>query len=138
MSGSPDNPAERVRQRMRDWMETVQIGQRAFAADLNKSQIWLQKILAGENSVRLKDLDDVARAMRTTASELIRSKDDRYQLELTPTEVRIVENLRRRPEVFLGITALLHMPPPPPPVAAQPDPRKNSVAAVKRKKGNAV
>ena len=96
----PQNPAQRVRERMRRWMQTTQLGQRDFAKDLAKSQVWLQKVLGGENSVRLKDLDAVARAMRTTASELVRTEEERYQLELSPTEVRIVEQLRRKPDTY--------------------------------------
>lgn len=108
-----ETPATRVRDRMRAWMETTGVSQRDFADDLDKSQVWLQKVLAGENAVRLKDLDEVAMAMRTTASELVRSTEERYQLELTPSEVRIVEKLRRRPEAFAAIAALLQVPTPP-------------------------
>lgn len=104
------SPAARVRARMKQWLETTGIGQRAFAADLQKTQIWLQKILKGENHVRLRDLDDIAQAMRTTASELVRSDDERYQLELSPTEVRLLERLRRRPEMFNAVVALLGIP----------------------------
>jgi transcriptional regulator with XRE-family HTH domain len=92
---------------MQAWMETTGVAQREFAADLQKTQVWLQKILSGENHVRLKDLDDVAHAMRTTASELVRSEADRYQLELTPTEVRILENLRRRPDMLTAVASFL-------------------------------
>src|SRR5688572_30746828 len=90
------SPADRVREAMRRWMETTGISQRDFASDLGKSQVWLQKILQqGGNQVRLKDLDDIARAMHTSASELVRAEDDRYQLELSPTELRVVQHLRR-------------------------------------------
>lgn len=102
-------PAERVRDRMRHWMDTTHTGQREFAADLKKTQVWLQKILKGENHVRLKDLDQIADAMRTTASELVRGEDDRYTVEVTPTELRILENLRRSEEVLRGIMSILHL-----------------------------
>lgn len=86
------------------------LNQRDFAKELKKSQVWLQKVLGGENHVRLRDLDDVARAMRTTASELVRLEEERYRLELTPTEVRIVEQLRRLPHMFAGVAQILHIP----------------------------
>lgn len=105
-----DSPAERVRDRMKRWLEMTGITQAAFAQDIKKSQVWLQKILTGENHVRLRDLDDVADAMRTTAAELVRGSDERYQLELTPTEVRVLEQLRRRPELFGAITTFLNIP----------------------------
>jgi transcriptional regulator with XRE-family HTH domain len=108
----PRDPAERIRERMRRWMDTTQLDQRTFAEDLGKSQVWLQKVLSGENSVRLKDLDRLAEAMRTTASELVRSNEERYQLELSPTEVRVIEQLRRAPDTYRAITILLKIPAP--------------------------
>lgn len=110
MASIDDSPAGRVRVRMQRWLETTGMGQREFAADLKKTQVWLQKILSGENHVRLKDLDDVAQAMRTTAAELVRGPEERYRLELTPTEVRILERLRHRPEAYDAIAYLLRIP----------------------------
>lgn len=104
------NPAVRVRERMKRWIDTTKVGQREFARDLDKSQVWLQKVLAGKNEVRLRQLDDVARALHTTASELVRGEDERYQFELGPTEARIVENMRHKPETRKAIAQLLGIP----------------------------
>lgn len=106
------SPADRVRERIERWIEMAGLTQAEFAGSLRKTQEWLQKVLNGENHVRLRDLDLVADAMRSTASELVRHDDDRYQLELTPTEVRIVEQLRRHPETFTGVALLLRIPVP--------------------------
>lgn len=103
------SPAERVRLRLQQWMDTTKIGQRQLADDLQKTQVWLQKVLAGENHIRLRDLDDVARALHTTASELVRDEQDRYQFELTPTEVRVIEHMRHRPETLYAIATLLRI-----------------------------
>lgn len=130
MTDEPDTPAERVRERMKHWLETTGLSQDEFVADLQKSQVWLQKVLKGENHVRLKDLDAVADAMRTTASELVRGTSERYQLELTPTEVRIVEKLRRRPTAFNAVAELLQIPAAERPLHAPAVIR----AAIKRKK----
>lgn len=130
MSELEDSAAERVRERLRHWMDVTGIGQREFAAELQKTQVWLQKVLKGENHVRLRDLDQVAFAMRTTAAELVRAKDDRYQLELTPTEVRIIENLRRRPDAFDALATLLHIP-----AAARPAPLHPVKDERKKKRG---
>ena len=105
------DPAERVQARLRRWLDTTGLSQREFAADLQRSQVWLQKVLAGKIRVTLKDLDRVARAMRTTASELVRTEEERYQLELTPTELRLLEALRRRPEAYESLFDLMHLPP---------------------------
>lgn len=107
------SPADRVRDRMRRWLEIAGLTQDQFAVNIGRTQEWLQAILKGKNDPRLRDLDEIARAMRTTASELVRLSEDRYQLELTPTEVRIFEKLRRNMEFFAGVCLLLEIPPPP-------------------------
>lgn len=102
----PD-PAERVRQRLADWMDVTGLTQREFARELKRSQPWLDKILTGENSVRLKDLDDIADKLRTTAADLVRVPSERRTVELTPTEVRIIERLRRRSELLEACAVLV-------------------------------
>lgn len=103
-------PADRVRERIRRWLTVTKLTQRDFSASVKKSQVWLQKVLRSENEVRLADLDVVAQAMRTTAAELVREEDERYQLELTPTEVRVIEQLRRRPELFGAVCTICELP----------------------------
>lgn len=104
-----DTPATRVRDRMKDWLQVTGISQQEFVEELQKTQPWLAAILKGKNDVRLADLDIIAQAMRTTASELVRTSDERYQLELSPTEVRIMERLRHRPEMYGAIATLLRV-----------------------------
>lgn len=108
MVTSPVSAADRVRERMRDWMETTGLDQRTFAEALGKSQVWLQKVLKGENHVRLRDLDQVAHAMRTSAAELVRDESARYTLECSPSEVRLVERLRHHPEVYQAVTTIVN------------------------------
>lgn len=105
------HPAERVRQRLERFMEISGYTQREFAAALGMSQPWLEKILTGENQVRLEDLDNLADKMHTTAAQLIRTDEERYTLELTPTELNVVERLRRKPELLLACLTLLQAAP---------------------------
>jgi transcriptional regulator with XRE-family HTH domain len=100
-------PAERVRLALERWLDTTKLTQRQFAKDLNKSQPWLDKVLQGVNHVRLEDLDDIAAALRTSAAELVRTDDERYRLELTPTEVRLIERIRHRPGLIDAVTFIL-------------------------------
>lgn len=104
------NPAKRVRERMQQWLDLTKLGQREFAKAMQKSQIWLQKVLSGENHVRLKDLDIVAAAMRTTAADLVRTEDRRYLIECTPAEFAVLERLRMRRESFEAVRMLLDVP----------------------------
>lgn len=103
-------PAERVRERLNHWLAVTKLTQREFADTVKKSQVWVKKILHGEHEVRLADLDVVADAMRTTASELVRADDERYQLELSPTEVRVIEKLRRKPDLFGAVCVICEIP----------------------------
>jgi transcriptional regulator with XRE-family HTH domain len=102
-----DDPAQRVRRRLAEWMDIAGLTQRELAGELERSQPWLDKILTGENSVRLKDLDDLARRMRCTASDLVRETTERRTLELTPSEVRLVERARRRPDLLQACLLLM-------------------------------
>lgn len=101
------DPAERVRFRLQEWMDTTGITQRPFASKLKKTQPWLQAILKGQNAVRLQDLDDIAAALSTTASELVRKGDDRYVVELTPDEFRVLQRWRHSPEIATAVQTLL-------------------------------
>jgi hypothetical protein len=106
------HPAERVRDRIREWLDLTKQGQREFAAQCGgKSQVWLQKILIGDagdgNDIRLRDLDLIAAAMRTSAAELVRGFERRFILELTADELRVLEQLRRNPQTMRGISILL-------------------------------
>lgn len=140
---SADSPADRVRARLKHWLDITKLGQRQFAQDVGKTQVWLQKVLSdGEkgNDVRLRDLDTIARAMRTTASELVRTADDYYALELTPTELRIIEQLRRRQELLLAVATILGvgLPVTSTPAAEAPRPEFQSHRKVGRPRTTAV
>jgi len=121
MTSARLNPAERVRERLRRWLELTRLSQRDVAPELGKTQPWLAAVLQGKNEVRLRDLDDIATAMRTTAADLVRDESERYLIELTPTELRIVEQLRRRPDSLDAIATLLRVKTPGPPLPPDPD-----------------
>lgn len=107
MSRTNTDPAGRVRERMQRWLDTTQMGQRAFAKDLHKSQVWLQKILKGANQVRLRDLDAIAQAMRCSAAELVRDTSERHTADLTSTEILVLERLRHRPRILQAVLSIL-------------------------------
>ena len=104
---TPATPPERVRLAILRWLDTTKLTQRQLAETMHRSQAWLDKVLQGKNDVRLEDLDVVARALRTTAPELVRAEEERYQMELSPTEVRVIERLRHRQDLFDLIARLL-------------------------------
>lgn len=103
------NPAQRVKERMQHWMETTGLDQRTFAKALGKTQVWLQKVLRGTNNVTLKDLDIIAKAMRTTACELVRGPEETYELHLSQAELRVIEQLRYQPDLFDALASFMRL-----------------------------
>lgn len=86
-------PAERARERLRHHLERDVWTQREFAQKVGKSQPWLVKILSGENSLRLDDLDIIALALRIPPAELIREAENEI-VEVTPSELRALRGIR--------------------------------------------
>jgi transcriptional regulator with XRE-family HTH domain len=105
-----DDPAERVRERIERWLELTGLTHQEFADEMGHSKEWVQKILSRQNKVRLQDIDKIAALMRLTASELVRNgESERYQMDLAPTEVRLVEKLRRTPHGMESLAYLLKL-----------------------------
>lgn len=101
-------PSARARERLRLALDTEGWTQRELAKRLGKSQPWLQKILNGENAIRLDNIDAVARAIGVPPAELIREGDDEL-MELTPSEQALLRSFRALADpVKVHAAALLH------------------------------
>lgn len=102
-------PSERVRGRLQSLIDRDVWSQRELAKRVGKSQPWLQKILSGENSLRLDDIDAMAAACRVPPAELIRDADNEI-VEVTPSELRALRRIRElEPEQVAHILAILEM-----------------------------
>lgn len=99
-------PADRARERLRALLDRHIWTQREFAERVGKSQPWLQKILDGENHLRLEDLDTVATALNVPTAELIRGDQDEL-VELTPSELRLLRAFRDLTNVIQGASLQL-------------------------------
>lgn len=100
------NAAERVRARIKEWVEAQGHGsQRRLARAVPgkfgepRSDQWLSDILNDRQDLALSDLDAVADAMGVPPGDLVRRNNDHY-LELIPSEMRFVTLLRTLPDTI--------------------------------------
>lgn len=99
-------PSARARERLRLALDQDGWTQRELAKRVGKSQPWLQKILTGENALRLDDIDTVARALSIPPAELIRESGNEL-IEVSPAETQLLRSYRAlAPEIrqhFQGV-----------------------------------
>jgi hypothetical protein len=104
--------AERVRRRIREWIEAEGHGSRTSLAKAvpakfgePKSTSWVTDLLRRsgkkQSDLRLRDLDAVAAAMGVPPGDLVRRDQDLY-LEVTPSEIRLLRYFRALPDVIRG------------------------------------
>lgn len=97
---------ERVARRIREWVDAAGHGsQTRLAAAIPskfgepKTVAWLNDIIHNRSDLSLRDLDAVAEAIDVPPGELVRRPDRNY-VELTMTELKLVERYRSWPETI--------------------------------------
>lgn len=111
--------AERAVLRIREEMAERKISQRDLAETLSCSQGRIAKILNGGVRLTVNDLDTLAKAVGLYLTEVVRDRGLEFSAELTPTELRVLERLRRRPNVLHAVLLMTDLGPltePTPPV----------------------
>lgn len=104
--------AERVRLRIREWLEKTGHGSRTQMAEAvfgkfgaQRSRSWVSDIQKGLDGggadLRLRDLDAIADLLNVPPGELVRRPADHY-VEVTPTELRVLRYFRTMPDVIRG------------------------------------
>lgn len=107
--------------RIREEMTERHLSQRDLADVLHCSQGRIAKILNGGVNLRLDDLDALAKAVGIALTETVRDRGMEFYAEMTPTELRILERIRRRPQAIQAMLVLLDIRPG---VEPSPDTRK--------------
>lgn len=96
--------AERARMRLKEEMHVRDITQRDLADELTKrtGEKWTQsrigKVLTGRVALHVDDLALVSDCIGVSVIEVLRDRGLEFYAECTPTEVRLLEWLRRRPQ----------------------------------------
>lgn len=109
--------ADRIRHRLKDEMQARGLSQRDVALLITEqtgerwNQADVQKIVSGYIELKMNDLAAIADAIGITLCEAVRDPGREYVADLTPSEVRLLQRLQRRPEMLDAIMTLLNMPP---------------------------
>jgi len=99
--------AERALKRIREEMTERHLSQRDLADQLQCSQSRVAKILGLGVKLRVDDLSALAQAVRLPLLETIRDRGLEFYAEMTPSELRIIERVRQRPELLPAILTIL-------------------------------
>lgn len=99
--------AERAITRIREEMTERHITQRDLAKDLKCSQGRIAKLLHGGVKLRVNDVAILAAAVGITTVEALRDRGLEFYAELTPSEVYVLDKLRRRPGLIDHYRAIL-------------------------------
>jgi transcriptional regulator with XRE-family HTH domain len=102
--------AERAVLRIREEMTERKISQRDLAGLLRCSQGRVAKMLNGGVRLRLNDVAVLAEAVGISVVEAVRDRGLEFHAELTPSELRLLERLRRRPQALQGVLMVLGLP----------------------------
>jgi transcriptional regulator with XRE-family HTH domain len=103
--------AERAVLRIREEMAARGLSQRDLAGLLHCSQGRVAKLLTGGVKLRLNDVAVLADAVGITAVEAIRDRGVEFFAELSPSELRLLERLRRQPHKLSCALVLLDVDP---------------------------
>lgn len=88
----------RVRQRIRRLLEDRGLTGRALATHLRHSDQWVSNLLAGRFTLKLDELDAVAKFFGVPPGEIVRVSEEPW--ELTAEEMRMVRAMRMLPPVI--------------------------------------
>lgn len=90
-----DTASERARTRIREEMDRKHLNQVDIAGLLKWSQSRISKLLSGHSDLRVDDLEAVCFAIGIQLTEAVRDHGLEFCAEMSPTELRALENLRR-------------------------------------------
>lgn len=96
-----------VRQRIIDEMRKLNISQRDMAGQLEWSQSRVAKILKGRVEMGISDLEAMCFIVGISKVEAVRDRGMEFCADLTPTELRLIEKLRKKPKALAAVMDLL-------------------------------
>lgn len=106
MAHGHDSAAERVRQRISEWVASQGRGSQKRLAEAvpgrfgePKTEQWLSDILKGKSDLSLRDLDAIAESIGVPPGYLVRKNDRNYE-ELTLAESRLLSYFRSWPDTI--------------------------------------
>ena len=107
--------ARRIRQRLKEEIKARGITQTDLGDALSKltREFWSQskvgKVLNGHVGLQLDDLAAICEVIGISLAEAVRDRGLEFYAELTPSEVRIIEELRKDPPAKQFVIDTLHI-----------------------------
>lgn len=111
----PPHTSDRVRARLKEELRARDISQRELADALSRhtDDYWTQskvgKVLNGNVELKVDDADAIAKVAGIFLTEAVRDRGLEFYAEMTPTELRVLERMRQRPNLLHGILMILDM-----------------------------
>lgn len=111
--GAVKDLAQRIVARLKDEFSRRQLSQRAVAKRLGQitgvtwTQPGVQKVLAGQVRLTVNDFAALAEIAGLSLVELVREPGRELLADLTPSELRLLEAVRFRPEYLSHMLALI-------------------------------
>lgn len=105
------NLPDRVRQRLRDELTREKVSQQELADMIKWTQSRVAQKLTGRTPITLEELDALCFGLSLSPVEAVRDHGLEFCAELTPTELRMLEQIRRLPRpVIDAVLTLLRVP----------------------------
>lgn len=101
--------SERVLMRIREEIGRRDWSQRDVAGMLNTNQSRVNKLLNGRIAMNIDDLEEFCTALQLSATEIVRDRGLEFCADMTPTELRLLEQMRREPSKFTAVLALFEV-----------------------------
>lgn len=99
---------EHARDRIRAEMQKKHLSQRDVAGMLNWSQSRVAKLMTGRVEMGLTDLEGLCFAVGLSPVEAVRDPGMQFCAEMTPTELRLLQQLRHLPrDVFEAMLLMI-------------------------------
>lgn len=101
--------SERVRLRLRDEMSRKNLSQRDLAGMLNTNQSRISKLLSGQIALDVDALEELCVVLGIAPTEAVRDHGLEFCAEMTPTELRLFQEMRKEPHRFEGVLAIFEV-----------------------------
>lgn len=117
----PLRASDRARLRLREELQARNITQQDLAEALTEitGEVWskgkVNHVLNGHVQLLVDDADAIAKVAKLYLTEVVRDRGLEFYAEMTPTELKILERIRRRPKVLQVVMMVCDLEPLPEP-----------------------
>jgi transcriptional regulator with XRE-family HTH domain len=103
----PESLNDRVRQRLKDEKIARKLSERDIAGLIQWTQSKVAQKFSGRTPITLDELDALCFALSILPSEAVRDRGLEFSAEMTPTELRVLENFRHETDAMRDAVATI-------------------------------